>query len=142
MSVVSEQIRKAIFTKLSVTGVTNLATKGIHFMVAPDGTKAPFVVFSRVPKPLIYNLNSTLLIENDLWLIKAITDKDSHLSKSPVTLAEDILSACDSAIGESLTLADNVCLMARRVSEIPNYIETQADRNFYHHGFYLETYAE
>lgn len=141
MSELSEKTRKGLYAKLNVSSVTSLATKGVHFMVAADATKPPFVVFSRVPKSIIYGLANNLVVENDLWLIKAITDKDSHGSKSPASLAEEILKACETAIGGNIVLDGGTNLMARRVLEIPNYIETQGDRNIFHAGFYLETFT-
>lgn len=142
MSKMSEEVRKAIYSKLNVLSVTSKASNGVHFMVAPDGTSAPFVVFSRVPAQVVYGLNNNLVVENDLWLIKAVTDKDSSFVKSPIELAEQILTACETAIGGTLTLATKQCLMARRVSEIPNYLEQKADSIIYHHGFMLSVYAQ
>lgn len=142
MSAISEKVRKALYTKLNVTGVTTLATNGVHFMIAPKRSTAPFVLFSRVPQNVQYALADNLVVESDLWLIKAVTDEDSSTSKSPVALAEEILTACETAIGGTLTLSTGKCLMARRVNEIPNYMETVSDRVIHHHGFWLQVISE
>lgn len=140
MSAISEKVRTALYTKLNVSGVTNLATGGVHFMIATGSM--PFVVFSRVPGVVDYAFGDSLIGERDLWLIKAVCDKDSSTTLSPSQLAEDILTACETAIGTSLTLTGNTTQRVKRLSEIPNYIELSGDRQIFHHGFYLDVYTD
>lgn len=140
MSAISEKVRTALYAKLNVSGVTTLATGGVHFMIATGSM--PFVVFSRVPGTVDYAFADTLIGERDLWLIKAVCDKGSSTTLSPPQLAEDILTACETAIGTSLTLSGNTTQRVKRLSEIPNYIELSGDRQIFHHGFYLDIYTD
>ena len=142
MSAISEKVRTALYAKLNVSGVTTLATGGIHFMHAKDGTALPYVVFSRIPAAVDYAFGETLIGERDLWLIKAVCDKESSTTLSPPSLAEDILTACETAIGTSLTLSGNTSQRVKRNGEIPNFIELSGDRAIYHHGFYLDVYVD
>lgn len=142
MSAISEKVRTALYAAMNVSNVTTLATGGIHFMVAKDQTALPYIVFSRVPASVDYAFANNLIGERDLWLIKALTDKESSTTLSPQSLAEDILTAAETAIGTTLTLSGNTVQRCRRVSEIPNFIETVGDRPIYHHGFYLDVYTD
>lgn len=142
MSAISEKVRTALYAKLNVSGVTTLATGGIHFMVAKDGTALPYVVFSRIPANVDYAFGDSLIGERDLWLIKAVCDKESSTTLSPPSLAEDILTACETAIGTTLTLSGNTTQRVKRTSEIPNFIEQSSDGMIYHHGFYLDVYVD
>lgn len=147
MSTISEKERAAIFGKLNVSGVTDLATGGVHFMIVPERDEndnlivPPFVVFNRIPGTIDYALGNNIIGERGLWLIKAVVDKDSSATMSPAELAEAILTACDTAIGGTLTITGNVSRLARRASEMPPYVEQGTDRNYHHHGFFLGTYT-
>lgn len=145
MSAISEEVRAALYGKLNVAAVTDMATRGVHFMIAPSNqttkVEPPYVIFSRVPVEVHYALANNLTGERDLWLIKAVTDEDSSTSTSAPQLAEDILTACETAIGTSLDLDSYTTSRVRRVNEIPNYMEKVSDRMVFHHGFHLEVFA-
>jgi hypothetical protein len=142
VSAISEKVRTALFAKMNVTAVTSLATGGVHFVQAKEGTAIPYVVFTRLPVDVHYALANNLVGERDVWLIKALADKDSHSLKSAPSLAEDILTAIETAIGTTLTLTGNTVRRVRRVREIPNYTEKVTDRIIYHHGFHLEVFTD
>lgn len=143
MSALSEKVRVALFSKLNVAGVTNLATGGVHHMLAPEGTAFPFVVFNRqASAPVTYAFKNNLIAEDDQWLIKAVADEDCSTTKEPQQLAFEILNAAETALGSSLTLAGgSETWSVERVSDIPEYYESVNDRAIFHAGFILRVVA-
>jgi len=142
MSAISEKVRVALFAKLNVSDVTGLVT-GIFHKQAPEGTARPYVIFQRqAPGPAIYALGNNLAAERDLWMIKALTDEDSSQTLEPEALGEAILAACETAIGDSMTLTGNTVRMVRRTQDIPSYTEKLSDRSIYHQGFFLDIFTE
>src|SRR5213592_2555575 len=137
MSAISEKVRAALYAKLNVSGVTSLAT-GVYDSLAPDDAVLPYVIFQRQgPKPIVYGFGSaqpTLELEDDLWLIKAVTDEDSDTAKAPQKLAEDILAACITALGTSATISGGTISAYYRFSDIPGYQEQLGDRQIFHRG--------
>lgn len=111
--------------------------------VASTGTitpaPLPYTVYSRIPADVVYALGNNLVGERDQWLIKALTEDETQ---SGPELAEDILTAIETAIGTTLTLSGNTVRRVRRVREMPNYIEKVSDRVIYHHGFFLDVFTE
>lgn len=143
MSVLSEKVRIALFAKLLVAGVTNLATGGVHFEVAPETANLPFVVFQRVaPGTVLYSLSGANQGEDDIWMIKSLADEDSVAALEPQTLNELILAACQTAVGTQLSLTGAVTRAVRRTGDIPSFTETLSDRRIYHAGFYLRIFTE
>ena len=144
MSAFAEQIRNAIYTKLNVSSVTTTwATGGVHYKVAPPDAAQPFrlVVFDRVPGTVEYALGNNLVGERDLWLIKAIVEQDSSAAYEPTFLAETILTACNNAIGGTLSPTIGTVSMARRKSDMPPIITDQGDRQIWQLGYFLEVYV-
>lgn len=141
MSAISEKVRVALYAKLNVSGVTTLATGGVHESLAPDNVSLPYVIFQRQGSDRVtYSMGSTAptqQLESDLWLIKAVTDEDSDTTKAPQKLAEDILAACVTALGSTLTLSGNTVVWYAREVDVPNYQEWVDDRWIYHRGFLL-----
>lgn len=142
MSAISEKVRVALYAKLNVSGVTSLATGGVHYKIAPEGAELPYIVFNRYPAQVHYTLGNTLAGERDEWLIKALTDEDSSTTKEPPELAEDILTAAETAIGTTLTLSGNTVHRVRRVREMPDFLEPLGDRHIWHHGFFLDVFTD
>lgn len=138
MSVISEKVRVALFTKLNVSGVTSLATGGVHYQHAPNNTSTPYVIFDRVAPGIIKRpVLGSLVLEDDLWQIKAVVREGDSTTKEPVELAQDILEACETAINETLTVTGNTVEFCKRVSDIPGYKELVNDNWVYHEGFNL-----
>lgn len=143
MSQLSEKVRVALYAEMNVSNVTTLAKGGVHHLVAPQGTAKPYVVFNRQSAAdVVRAFQSNLIAENDLWLIKAVSDEDSSTTKEPQELNEDILEAVETAIGNSLTLAGGSEVWSvERVADIPEYIEVKGDRLIYHNGFLLRVWS-
>jgi hypothetical protein len=143
MSQLSEKVRVALFTKMNVSSVTNLATGGVHHILAPEIVNMPYVVFNRqAADPVVRAFKQTLIAESDLWLIKAISDENSSTTKEPQQLNEDILNAVETAIGNSLTLAGGSEVWSvERVQDIPEFMEVRGDRAIYYNGFLLRVWS-
>ncbi len=139
MSAISEKVRIALFSKLNVSGVINLATGGVFESLAPESASLPYVIFQRQgPGPVVYSMGAsspTQQLEDDLWLIKAVTDEDSDTAKSPQKLGEDILAACITALGTSMTLSGNTVTGYYKLQDIPPYQDPLNDRTIFHRGF-------
>lgn len=143
MSALSEKIRVSLFAKLNVPSVTDLATGGVYHKQAPESASLPYVIFQRAAsKDIEYSFGMQGGIEDDLWMIKALSDEDSSDSKEPEALNEEILAACLAAVGNSLTITGGAVLSAYRKSDIPDYTEQLSDRSIYHNGFLLRVVAE
>lgn len=149
MSAISEKVRVALYTKLNVAGVwtlTGTVSTGVGKIFesqAPENTDLPYVIFQRqASKPVTYAFNVTNILEDDLWLIKALTDEDSDPTKGPQKLAEDILAACITALGASLTVSGNTVAWFARFTDMPAYQESLNDRTIYHRGFLLAVKTE
>jgi hypothetical protein len=141
MSAISELNRAALFGKLNVTSVKELATSGVHHRLAPAGTRAPYVIFQRIPGRRDHALANNLVGEYDEWLIKAVVDEDSSEDLSPDSLAEQILTRCEAAIAGSLTIPGHSNQLAKRMRDMPDFIEKGTDGHYRHHGFYLAVYT-
>jgi hypothetical protein len=112
-------------------------------MIAAPGSKKPYVTFNRQASvDVVRAFQQNLIAENDVWLIKAVSDQDSSTTKEPQELNGDILNAAETAIGTSLTLSGGgVVWSVERVQDIPEYIEVQNDRVIYHSGFLLRVWS-
>jgi hypothetical protein len=137
MSAISEEVRTALYTALNVSGVTTLATGGIHYKVAPQGTTGAIVVFDRLSSLAEYTFGVTLNMENDLWIVKAYADEDSDVTKSPPSLCQDILTAVEAALPATLTLASKTNRACVREGDISLPPETVNDREVFAEGFLL-----
>jgi hypothetical protein len=143
MSVVSEKVRVALFEKMNVSGVTSLAKGGVWHLTAPAGTARPFVVFNRMASaPVVRAFDNTSIAENDVYLIKAVSDEDSSQTMEPQALNAEILNAVEQALGHDLTLSGgSVVYNIERENDIPEFTELSNDRLFYHSGFMLRVWS-
>lgn len=142
MSDLSAKVRQALFTKLNVTEIKSLAIGGVHYRIAPEATAKPYLIFDRQAAGRVgYTFGFTRTHEDDVWLVKAVTDKDSSAVKSPVSLGEEILAAAETAIGNALVLVGANIWAVVRLNDIPNYTEKVSDRIVFHQGFLLRVVA-
>ncbi len=137
MSAISEKVRLALYSKMNVSGVTSLATGGIHHKIAPESANYPFIVFQRVSGIPSYTFGLTLAIEDDVWMVKALADEDSSTTKSPQALCEDILTAVRTALGTSLTITPYTNRGLWVDSDMPEIVERLGDREIHQHGIFL-----
>lgn len=142
MSDLSEKVRAALYAKMNVVSVvgTGLAT-AIYYGKAPESAAYPFIEFQRVPGIVDYAFRDTRIGERDRWFIRCFADEDSSTSKAPAKLNEDILQACATAIGNSLSLSGATAYRVTRIADIPEVIETVNDRQVTMNGFQLEIYT-
>ena len=144
MSAISEKIRTALYAKLAVSTVLSSGTgyaTAIYYHHAPNDATLPYVVYDRVaPGTVKRPVLGGLILEDDIWQIKAITDfATTPTGIEPVRLGQAILSACETAINETLTVSGNTVEYIKRVSDIPGFKELVNDRWIYHEGFNLRT---
>ncbi len=140
MSSISEKIRVALYAKLNVSGVTTLATGGIHYLHAPDDAETPYVVISRIPGKVKRVVIGGQILEDDLWQIKAVVTEGDSTTKEPMELAQDILQACETTINDTLTVSGNTVEYCKREFDIPGYPEGPTnDKWIYHEGYNLRT---
>lgn len=143
MSTLSEKIRVALFAKLNVAAVVGAGkATAVYHAKAPETALFPYLIFRRqAPGTVNYTFGLTLSHEDDLWLIKVLTDEDSSVTKEPEALAEEILGFAETAIGTSLTLTGSETWTVHRQADIPSFTEDQTDRSIYNHGFLLRIVA-
>lgn len=141
MSSYSEQVRVALYAKMNVSGVTDLATGGIFFKIARTDASYPFIVFDYVPMSVEWAMQNNLAGERHRYFIKAIADKSASTTKDPSEVCEDILAACETAIGNSLTVSGRTVSRVQRVADIPPIVDdTGYDKQVWQHGFQLEVF--
>jgi hypothetical protein len=139
MSAISEKVRKALYAKLNVSGVTSIAS-GVYESQAPADASFPYVIFQRqAPGEVVRSFSGLLQLEQDLWLIKAVADASSTRdnTQSPQETAEEIVIACETAIGASLTLSGNTVVWCQRFADMPPYQQDETDDRIFHRGFLL-----
>lgn len=148
MSIYSERVRKALYAKMTVPSVlasgTGLAT-GVFHAKAPDNTRLPYIIFQyQAPEPLEYAMGGpTLVSEPMLWVIQGFADRLSSVSKSPESVAEQMVQDALAAIGNDLTLTGGgEVVWVARVSDTPPLESQQGDRYVYQRGFLLRVIVE
>lgn len=131
MASLNKKIRHALYSALNVSSVTDLATGGvwhkeIEFQL--DGGGAPIVpdvhpatvVFERLVTDDIYRtFGYTLAVESTVWIVKVHIDKSEPHADTPSDRADDILQACEDAIGNELTLAGAETWQCERERDLP-----------------------
>lgn len=102
---------KAVYDKLNVTAVTNVATGGVFNTLAPQGTAPPYVLFQAMTKMDEHSFNGRF--GNALYMVKAV-------SRSPWPKeALDIDTQIDTALEDaSLSITGYTALLCRRESDI------------------------
>jgi len=143
MSDLSEKVGAALYTALNVSAVTDVATGGVWQGKPSDQANLPLVVYQRqAPGDVEYTFGHTRIAEDDLWVIKAISDEDSSASLSAEGLNESILALCETAHGTSLTLSGGSTTWAvYRIADIPEIREQQNDRTITQNGYLLRVVA-
>lgn len=148
MSELSPRVRKALFGKLNVASVVGAGKlSGFYWMLAPENQPLPYGIFQRIAPNTIHAFGLTIAAEDDLYLIKTLSDaqsvKGNPLGSSPQGFNETMLAAIENAIGNTLTLTGGGQVMAvYRLRDMPEYIENAPDNQIYHNGFYLRVVAE
>jgi len=141
MSVLSEKIRVALYGKLNVANVTNLATGGVFYGEAKLSSNYPLLIFEKASNLPSYTFGFTLSHEESLWMLKAFVDRDASTSKSPIDLGEDILSFAVTEIGQSLSLSSGSCLGVMRMGDLPEIRQPLSDRNIWMTGVMLRIWS-
>jgi hypothetical protein len=147
MSAISEKVRTALFGKLNVSTVLSSGTgyaTAIYYKVAESDAVLPYVVYDRVaPGPVKFVLfGPEQVLEDDLWQVTAYTDRQTTPNgMEPIQLGQTILTACETAIGDDLTLTGSTVQFCKRVSDIPGGRELVNDRHIFREGFNLRVQA-
>ena len=130
----SVAVRRAIYGKMSgdstLTAMLGTAapgyTKSIYYQQAPEKAGFPYVIFSKQSSVPRYALASKMM-DNDLWLIKAVDRSDT------ADTADNIASRLDALLTDaSLSISGKTQLYLRRESDV-DYPEN-ADGVVYHHA--------
>lgn len=141
MSALTEQIRDALYTKLNVSGVTNLATDGVWFGESEALSDYKTLIFEDVSNLYDYAFGFTETHQDSIWNLKAFVDKDSDNSKSPIELGEDIITAAKTAVGQSLTLSGGTCLGVMVTNDLPKLKQPLSDRTVWMVGCQMRIWA-
>ncbi len=117
---------KAVYAKLNVTAVTNVATGGVFNTLAPKGTTAPYVIFQAMSKVDEHSFNGRFA--NAVYMAKAV-------SKQPWPKeALDVDTQIDTALEDaSLSITGYTHLLCRRESDI-YLVEDDAGVVWHHIG--------
>ena len=139
MSDLSAKTRKALFGKLNVASVVGSGKlTGFYYALAKEGSNLPYGIFQRMSNDVLYAFGLTIAAEDDLYLIKVLSDKESVKPIPPQGFNETMLGAIETAIGNSLTLAGGGEVKAvYRLRDMPDYIEPAPDNQIFHNGFFF-----
>lgn len=142
MARIPEQVRKALYGKLNVAGVTTYVTTRIYADQAPETATYPFIVIARgVTGNLAYTLGNTVTLEDDLWTIAAYTTEDDLTTASPAELGMTIIGACSTAIGTALTLSAGTAAYCAPFAYMPPLVTNVGDRVVWKHGLIVRVGA-
>lgn len=144
MSVVSERVKEALYTKLSASSdVQEYATGGIYFEQAPMiDNGAAYIVFARqAPGQPTRAFSQTLIAEDDLWIIKGYADEGVSTTISPQAYIAQMLNAAEAAIGTSLTLSAGETWLVERFADVLLPKEDLNDRVIFAGAFNLRVVA-
>ena len=117
---------KAIFEKLNVSAVTNVATGGVYNTLAPKPATAPYVIFQAMSKLDEHSFNGRFV--NAVYMVKAV-------SRNPWPKeAMDVDTQIDTALEDaSLSITGYAHLLCRRESDI-YLVEEEAGVIWHHIG--------
>lgn len=135
-------VRRAIYGKLAGdTTLTNLLgspspryTKAIYYQLAPDDAPAsdsgfPYIIFNEQSGTPSYGMASTTVMDNEIWLIKAVGRGDDA---DPADNVADRLNVL--VTDGTLSIAGKTQLYLRRESDLPSYSETVDGQRYIHAG--------
>ena len=117
MSLDEGNVDAALYSALDVSGVTSIATGGIHSGRAPQGTATPFLRFRRADGPPDQRTFGSPRIVRHRYLLQAVDDGFDG------SVAEDLLAAADAVLDDqTLTVTGATafleCRRERRVSDL------------------------
>lgn len=130
----TKEVRKAIYAKLNVSGVTSQLAAGsasLFHSVAPAGSAFPMVVYNKQAGTSTHALGA-LAYDSHLWLVKGVVKG----SPGPVSasVAEDLAAAIATALDfQTLTVTGGTNLYMARESDV-DYTETDGDTQYRHSG--------
>ena len=136
MSVISEKVRAAIYTKTNVSAVVGSGKlSGIYEGKAPAGAALPYGVFNRqASAPVQYTFGGTIADETDFWQFRVYAEAQST--------AESLLNAWVSTLGGSLTLTGNTVTWCKREQDLPATDQQQSDRYVFGRGALIRISSE
>lgn len=129
MSVSTKAIRAGLYSKITgASSVTDLlsTTTAVYHGIAPSDARFPLVVINKQAGTPTYTFGDTYF-DTQVWLIKAVT------RGSTSNTAEDIQSALDALLTDTVALSSGTVLDIRRDSDV-DYIEDDDGETYRHHG--------
>ena len=117
---------KAVYDKLNVQAVTNVATGGVYNGLAPKGASAPYVIFQAMSKVDEHTFSGRFA--NAVYMVKAV-------SRNPWPKeAMDVDTQVDTALEDaSLSVSGYSALLCRRESDV-YMVEDDAGVIWHHVG--------
>jgi hypothetical protein len=128
MSIISEKVRTAIFSKTNVSAVVGSGKlSAIYEGKALAGAIFPYGIFNRqASEPVVYAFNVTQILEGDFWQFRVYAESQS--------VAETLLNTWITTLGTSLTLTGNTVGWCARVNDLPPTDQQLNDRFIYGRG--------
>lgn len=138
---IQPKLRIAIFEAANISAVTDLATSGVHYQVAPKGADCPFLTFDFLAGVPIYALANNRAGERFKVILSAYADEDSDTSKEPPQLCEEIIDAALTAISAGLEPEGFTCDYARKEQDLYFPPEELTDRYVFRRSVQLDIFA-
>lgn len=127
----SLEVRRAIYQKLAgTTAVTSLlsGTAAIYHGQAPPDAAYPFIIFNKQSKSRDRAFDKTTAFENEIWMIKAV-DRNSTSNR-----AESISEAVEAELTNGTLSVSGKTVEDLYPTGDVDYLETDGDQTFRHHG--------
>jgi hypothetical protein len=143
MSVKLEKVRKAIFAKLNVSGVTDAGATGVYHKAAPSPDADRYVlIFDRKAYANEETWGGSIAQEKMDWLIKTVVQEGTP-TLGQIALAEQILAACEVALSGAWSVDGVTVVEAKRVVDLVSQQEVVAGSTTREHrGFLFRTIVE
>lgn len=128
-------VRSAIHSALSgSTAITSrlASSSSIYHALAPSGADYPYVIFHKQSGSPTYAFGAEAM-RAEVWLVKCV-DRHPANTQASSSVAEDVQAAIDAALSLQNLSAPGVSVLdVRRVSDV-DYLESQGDVQYRHHG--------
>ncbi len=134
----TKAVRQSLYQKLNVASVTGLLASGsasLFHAVAPTTASYPFVIFNKQAGTSTHRMGGNAY-DAHVWLVKGV---DRHGSSSR---AEDIAFQISTLLDfGTLTITGGQLMHMARESDL-DYVETDGDQQFRHHGALYRLYVQ
>jgi len=132
----SPYIKTALFEKVNVSEVTDIATGGVYLDSAGLRTSYPFLIIEKVTAMPIPTFQTPSAIEESYWNLKAFAE--AVADKSAQEQGEEIIDVALDTLGDTLDLLVGTCMDVRWDADLPTLRQPVPNKIVYMTGVRLK----